>query len=362
VGFAEQQRREADIIAEQQAAIGPSGPAPGPSGTPAAPGTSVIPSPTGTGFSYVVPREVIQLADSGTDFIQNLPGTRHFEDNAIKGFARQLWVIFRNLYRDEYATAAAAILAAADVELSDEDVQLASKRVDKLLEKWKGSSKWGEVLTGSQETLRRIMKRAVNVEAGRLIFSEANVKVPDETFDGWLAGHLPEMVAKAAETCRKEIEIFLKGQIENGITDVTELSRSVSDHFSDFPQWKADRLVRTEVTEVYNAATLYSAQSIGAKVQGIDAQGSNPLKVDPQCQERHGKIFDPRDAFKERDHPNGTLGWRILPTELSIETSHEDGFEGAEFDDKKNVLTLSASLDDDTRGRIVAETVEFMCR
>jgi hypothetical protein len=82
VSFEEQQRREQQIIADQQAALQPP---PGPTGTPASPGTSVVPSPSGTGFSYVNPREVIQLADSGTDFIQNLPGTKHFEDNAIKG-------------------------------------------------------------------------------------------------------------------------------------------------------------------------------------------------------------------------------------------------------------------------------------
>lgn len=346
VPFAEQQRRNEEIIAEQQAAAGPVAP----TGTPAAPGTSIIPSPTGTGFSYAAlePRMIVQLADNGTDFIENLPRTVHYEDPAVKGFSRILWNVFRDLYRDEYDTAARTLDDARENETPRET-----------LDRWKGSTNWDTAMIRSRDTLGNIFKRAAKVELARL---RSNSRITDTEADGWLMSHLPEMIAKAAETTRTEVQTFVSRKIDEGVVEPTELAKAVREHFSDFPQWKADRLVRTEVRDAYNAATILAGGSAGFnRVMAIDGQGPNAHIMDDECGKRHGQIYTLPDALIERDHPNGTLSWRMVPTELSIRRTTQEDF-GAEFDEDENVLTLSSDLPEETQRRIVAETVELMTR
>ena len=80
--------------------------------------------------------------------------------------------------------------------------------------------------------------------------------------------------------------------------------------------------------------------------------------MDAECSERHGKIFPIKDAFKERDHPNGTLEWRIVPQDLSIAFS--DDIEGAEFDEEQVLLTISSKVDDNVKREIMIDTVEMI--
>ena len=357
VSWAEQQRRESELIAEQQALAGPV--AATPAGIQAAPGTSVV--PTAAGFSYVGnddPRFIIQLADSGTDFIENLPRTQHYDDNAIKGFSRLLWVLFRDLYRDEYETAAATL--DATVTLSDDDVELAnSEKVKKLLERWKGSSKWDMAFLRSNDIFKSIMKRAAKLELARL---RKPGKVTDDEVQGFITNRLSEMIAKTAETCRNEVYSFVERQIDEGIVEPDELASALRQHFSDFPQWKADRTVRSEVRDLYNSATLLAAQASGIeRVMGVDGQGPTAHIMDDECSERHGKIFSVGDAFKERDHPNGTLEWRMIPQELAFSRSNElEDDSAAVLDEEEGVLTLSEDLDDQTERKILVEMVELL--
>jgi hypothetical protein len=353
--FAQQQRIQQELIAQQQALTGPTAPTlPGPLGAPPAPGTSVAPAPAApTGFAYVPnygPGGIVTLADNGTDFILNLPGTPHYADNAVKGFARVLWNLYRDLYRDEYETAAAAIASAQSVADSDN-----AQRAQKLLSRWVGSQRWDATLVRSRELFENIIKRAVRVELARLRKPE---KVSAGQMEGWISGHLADMLAKAAETTRAEVRRFVEGQIDAGVVTPLDLASAVREHFADFPQWKSDRLVRTEVRDLYNAGTLMAASSNGIeRVMALDNQGPQSLIGDPECMNRHGQIFDTEKAWDETDHPNGTLGWRLVPDGLKIVFGD---VEGAEFDEESAQLTLSESLDDRTLGRIVVETVEFL--
>jgi SPP1 gp7 family putative phage head morphogenesis protein len=348
VSFAEQQRREQQIIAEQQAAAGPAGPVtPGGGGLATAPGVGILPSPTGTGFSYYVPKDIIQLADTGTDFIIGLPSTKHFEDNAVLGFARLIWTIWRDLYREEYESAAIALTP--DIALSDDDLQFAiSDRVKKILDRWQGSSNWDAVILKTRDLMKSLFKRSAQVELLRLRQNQQQT-VPDEAVEGWLNNHLPQMVAKAAETTRSEVEMFLERKLEEGHS-LEEMPAMIREHFADFPAWKADRLVRTEVRDIYNAATIYAAEARGySHVQALDGIG------DPECAARNGQIYPTREAMLERDHPNGSLAWRAVSPAFSIERNTEEGFEGAEYDEENEVLTLSASIDDQTQRKILLD-------
>jgi hypothetical protein len=232
----------------------------------------------------------------------------------------------------------------------------APEKVKALLKDWKGSQRWDNIFSQGNQQLGLIMKRAAVIEASRL---RKQGRLGDDEVGGWLTGHWPDVMAKTAKTTRTEVEHFLEEQIKEGIDDPKMLGKMVADHFSDFPQWKADRTVRTEVRESYNAGTLLGGQITGInRAMAIDGQGPNPLGGDPECRERHGKIFTISDAFQEREHPNGTLAWRLVPDNLALVFA--DDIDGAEYDEETEVLTLSEKLPMEAKQRIVADTVEML--
>jgi len=343
LSFAQQQAKEAELIAARQAQQGPDvgGIAPPAGGT----SEGIIPSPSGTGFTYTVPREdMITLATSGTAFIDDLPNTIHYTDTTVKGFTRMLWSQMRSIYRDEYETLARAFETAQE----DADIQ-------KIFDDWKGSKNWNEAYDRINDIMANVMVRGAKVEMARL---RKEGKVSKSDAQGWLNSHLPEVMAKAQETCRAEAEIFLKN-IRDEVEKPEEIAKAARKHFSDFPDWKSDRFVRTEIRDAYNTATLYAGTAAGFnQAQAIDGQGSNPIMADEDCRERHGKIYKIADALDEQDHPNGTLGWRMVPATLSIERSNEDGFFGADFNEEEEKLTLSSQLDDDAEKKILLRVID----
>jgi SPP1 gp7 family putative phage head morphogenesis protein len=153
-------------------------------------------------------------------------------------------------------------------------------------------------------------------------------------------------------TTREELTDFIATRINAGMTDVKALATEVREHFNEFPGWKADRLARSEIRDAYNAATLLAAQANGVdSVQAIDGTD------DPICKERNGKIFNITDAFLEREHPNGTLGWRILPVELSWRYADDDfdmpeGVNGL-WDKDTNTVIFSQAVTDEERSEFL---------
>jgi hypothetical protein len=314
--FSEQQRREQEIAAEVAAQQPPA--------TAPIPGAQVGVVPTATGFSYIRPREVIELAESGTDFLASLPPSPHYEDRAIKGFARQLWNVYRDLYRDEYRSAIEAIdnFEASEDDVDAEDsVELAAeerflRRAARMISGWAGSDRWPNVLERTLDIMERMARRAARIELKRV-----NLSTPADQsdLDDWLRDHIADFATKVAETTRTEVRDFVAARLADGITDREDIVRMAQEHFNEFPEWKADRLVRTEVRDVYNAATLLAARAAGIdRVQASDAQESSDTDTD--CVERDGRIFTVDEAMREQEHPNGTLAWKLVPaTNLSIE-------------------------------------------
>lgn len=352
VSFAEQQRRDQELADEAAATQAP------PTDNPIPGGTAVI--PTATGFAYSAIPDTIYLSDSGNEFIENLPSSPHYEDKAIKGFSRQLWNLYRDLYRDEYRSAIAILaseeMAAQDAEEDErEGVELAlsdfTGRAARMIRQWAGSAKWGEVLSRSQDIMGKVMRRAAKLELSRV---GAKGKPSDDDLDAWLSEHLALASAKIAETTRSEVRDFIAACLEDGLTDRQEIAELARKHFDDFPGWKADRVVRTEVRDIYNAATLMAAQAAGIdRVQALDGVYG---KTDANCENRDGQIFSVADAFKQNEHPNGTLGWRMVPVELSIEK--DDIEQGAIFDEDEKKLTLSNDLDDHSERMILMRVVD----
>src|SRR5690606_36425325 len=123
-------------------------------------------------------------------------------------------------------------------------------------------------------------------------------------------------------------------------------------HFDMFSQWRADRVVRTEIARAYNMGVLLAAEDAGVQqVQAIDAQ-LGPERSDPHCIERNGKVFSIADAFKEQldEHPNGTLQWRILRKPIRVNVRRAPDPQGflTNFEEKDDhiVVTFSKKLNE----------------
>lgn len=312
--FAEQQRKQAQITAAAQAAQPPAV-------TPAPGGVGVVPS--STGFSYIAgPNEPIVLfSTAGTAFIESLPDSQHYSDKAILGFARQLWSLYSDLYKDEYDSALKTLEAATLSDESETDgVELAARDVvakaTALIANWPMSKRWAPTLTRTKEIFQNLFSRAAKLELGR---SKLSGQLDDAEIQSWINDHIAQFATEVATTTRTELRDFVATQLsDNPQIDLKDLTQRAREHFVNFPDWKSDRLVRTEVRDVYNAATAFAAQAAGAStLQAIDAQHGH---TDQECMDRDGQLFTVDEALREREHPNGTLAWRIVPaTNLSIE-------------------------------------------
>lgn len=328
--FATQQRRQDEI--EQAAAE-----AQAPVTNATAGGTGVAPAAAGF-TAYYGDAGAVHFSSTGTEFVENLPQTKHYEDKTIKGFARQMHNVFKQLLDDEYEQAALAISKSKEkIELTDEMVELS--RASDLLKAWKSSSRWPQAINRAKEILKSILKRSIRNELKTM----KDGKMPDEdTLDKWVNDRLEKMIPKIAGTTREEVLQFVATQITKGVTDKAELSSLIREHFTDFPTWKASRIARTETRDVFNAGTLLAAEESGLKrVQALDALEGD---TDPGCENRDGEIFTISTAWKEDEHPNGTLAWRPVPAELAIQYETRDG---SSFDEERNILHLSDSMTPD---------------
>lgn len=351
--FQAQQRRQ-EQIAQQARLQGPPNVAP-------VPGQQVGITQGVTGFqAYRNPpdRIVVTLADNSADFLENLPDSPHFSDKTVRSYARRLWNIWHEVYADETKIAVETIRN--NGELPD-DVELALKdyieRANDLLKKWKFSDRWGDALTDTRTVFRNLINRASLLEQRK---ARKIAKMSDEERDQWIEDHLAEFAAQVAATSRTEIRDFVAKRMEEmdaeGQIDTDRLATEVAEHFADFPKWKSDRLARTEVSRVYNAATLLGAKA--AKIDKVQALDARKGPTDADCENRDGKVFDVADAWNEIDHPNGTLAWRMVPAELSIQRGYEE--DGAYFDDHQNVLHLSDGLADEAERAILKSVVDHM--
>lgn len=278
-------------------------------GGPGQSATAKVPaSGSSTGFEvkYVQGREVIHLANDNT-FELDLPDTAHYKDQEIRTIARQTRDLWHETLAEVYEDFAQHV-ASTESFAEDDDNDLHGWRYnfDRVIDKTIGN-------------LKKIMSRAGTVEL-RKAHRTTESWNPNDAAAEWATRHGAKLVEGVSNSVRKELRTFLGNEIKEGYSNA-EIADHIRAHFSQFPDWKADRLARTETMFAYNFATLIAADSVGiSRVQAIDAQ-HGPTDVDP-CERRNGKIYDIQAALSEtaNEHPNGTLAWRLLrQTNLSVE-------------------------------------------
>ena len=355
--FPTQQRRQEEIVRAQAALEAPAvAPIPGQQ-------VGVTPGPTGF-MAYRNPPDkiMVELSDSSREFLGKLPDSPQYQDKAVRSYASQLWMIWRDVYRDELNTAVKAlenlgeVEEEAPVEMADDDYL---NRATNMLRSWARSERWPDALARTKGLFEKIVNRAAKVELARI---KAEGDLDPEEREAWIEEHIADFAAKVANTTRTEIRDYIARELQEDeflgeadpIESQTVLAKRVREHFGDFADWKADRLARTEVAQVYNAATLLAAKRAEIdRVQAVDAQKG---PTDDECEKRDGKIFNVDEAWELRDHPNGTLAWRLVPANLSIAY---DQIDGAEFNEETTTVTLG-ELEPEAERVILKQIVDRM--
>jgi len=224
-----------------------------------------------------------------------------------------------------------------------------SDAAKRIVDRWKRRS--NKLLASVTQILGEIVSLAGNRELRYFGLSADNWNLDNPDVRQWIEQHGASMVRKASDTVREELRTFLSTELEK-VQDPRGIAESVRQHFVEFPNWKADRIARTEVRDAYNAAALLSYRSAGVdKVQAFDGGGGLSGQTDPECLKRNGKVMTLEEALSEEEHPNGTLGFRpIMAVNFSVEVvPHTDLPEGAIsfYEAGTETLYLAEGLDPD---------------
>jgi len=385
-----QQQERLRAIADAAAAQPPTGPTAVPGLSIAQAGTNNVPLPsTGAsnggsvpnatngagnlGFSeppnLYIQHEPPIFLDDNSDFISGLPPTKHYADEAIKALAIQMRLAWKNHLASLYTSFATYMATQPDLEFADKtkigiSLTRAKDIATELLKHWEfATSKLESITTASRNALDRIVKRQVRQEALRL---NTEVELPEDAFNNWIESQTGRLIKSVHGTVRDQLHDYLVGAIRDGKT-MGEMSQGIREHFDEFPDWKTTQIARSETRDAVNAATLLTAQAVGARyVAARDAQLPGP--TDKECEDRDGKLYTVREAWAQigpkHTHPNDTLELEIVPRANlvfeDVEIMPEDAPEGALafFDsDNSRIVFLSDGVDDDQRAQYAIEVV-----
>jgi hypothetical protein len=233
-------------------------------------------------------------------------------DSMIFDYASRLRGVWTTAISQDYTDMAQLLQVYASEELHLDET---------LFERWWRRTQERSLNTGAQaqRVLASIMRRASTIE-----FDEAGLRdfAWDPSLDDAAMRYLAERSGNTIEdinkTTRDELRRFL-AELQSNRTPRAHWPDLVRAHFREFDTFRATRIVRSEVAQAYNFATLLAAQDAGIKkVKALDAQ-LGEARSDPHCIRRNGKIFTIEQAFKEtrQEHPNGTLQWKIVPNAVS---------------------------------------------
>ncbi len=265
------------------------------------------------------------------------------------------------------AKACAAIAQWEKMKLS-EDIHLddADDRAARIMKNWLyPEDKIEDVIEDSKAIIKKAIDRAGKVELDRI--GQGEVWNPDtEVVADFLEERSLGFVKAIDDTTREEIQILLADLLREGL-DQEDIATVVRAHFSDFPEWKAARMVRSEIRDSYNFATLIGGEQAGVKiVQAKDAQLGD---TDETCMERDGKFFPVGDALVESltEHPNGTLEWILIPNRDNLSLQHvkkmpDDSDAMAYFDDTNNQIYILETVSKEAERTYLRQLGETLSR
>lgn len=319
------------------------------------------PQQGGLPFSYVQPPERITLERGdgiylADEFVASLPNTEHYADKVVKSYASQLYRILNDLYTGQYVDFSEYLKNQEGLELSISD------KVRTLVNNWQGDQElWTRTIARMQELYKNVFSRSGRAALNKAKL-EANFSTEDVEINQFINQQIERTIRSIAGTIKQDLSIKLTAVVDEMGDDLdpVQVSDRLRKEVSDYPDWQATRAARTEIRDLFNGATLLAGQAAGVKqVQAVDARFGS---TDDECEERDGEIFSIKEAMNVDEHPNGTLAWRLLPTQnLSIVNGTPEGLL-ASYDPNNETIYLSPELSKETRRKYIKNVTNAISR
>jgi len=271
------------------------------------------------GFSqptiYVQPNDHIQilLADA-EEFITNLPTSKHYSDKTVRALALQLRRVWEAHFRRLYPDFARYVAGVEGIDLAEDDKRIriskktAEKAAKKLMKDWAVASEEMEKLyERSSEILRKMVTRAAKLDQKK---TRIDAELDPDDLDSFLREQTGRLIKLTDRTFKEEMHGFLVDAIREG-QGPKEIGDSIQAHYESTPSTRADRVARSETRDAVNASTLLSGEAAGIRY----VRASDGEDFDAECARRNGRLYTIREAWKElrKEHPNGTLGFDLIP-------------------------------------------------
>lgn len=310
---------------------------------------------------YYGAREVVKLSspdDAETTFMAELTSVAALTDHEVMSNASRLRGVWRTALKYDFSVATNLLQDyGSKLDLDETFFERFFRRI---------TNRAHDTAAQTRRVLMSVMRRAAIVELERAGIKDFSWDPAHSTLAStFLSERAGEMVTGISDTTRDQLRTYLSDLVSRD-TPVAHMPHLVRAHFEMFSSWRADRIVRTEISNAYNMATLFAAQDAGvAQVQAIDAQ-LGPERSDPECIERNGRIFPISEAFSEqaKEHTNGTLQWRMLRkpvrvSSLPVPANVPTGVLAASDDsDKEVVVRFSEKLNERQRNNYLLAIVD----
>lgn len=280
---------------------------------------------------YVADREKISLSLAEDDTLDADKSEWHhaqatdkrFEDKDIKKSGDDLLGIWKESYQDTYDSFT-KLLNDRGKELSlaenddEEDSKSIANKIESIMKAWAGISFLKRAVDRSKDVQKQVMNYASKKELTKAEIKDVEWDADRKEAEEWIDQRGADLLQNVSDTAKEEVRNWLTNNINSGKSPA-ELSVQFAKDFENYPSWKAARVVRTETRDAYNAATLLSGKAQGlSHAIASDASGGRNINTDEHCIDRNGKKFTIDKALKERDHPNGTLGWILVPSDVEL--------------------------------------------
>ena len=329
--------RERQALAQQQALGGPPLVAPGPGNVGVVANPAANPgyqnggsapnvsaggaNGAAAGFAqptiYIQPNEHMELmlADA-EEFITNLPTSKHYSDKTLRALALQMRRVWEAHFRRLYPDFARYVAGVESLELADDDQgrrihiskKTAERAANRLMKGWGVASDEMEKLAKrSAEILRKMVVRGTKLDQKR---TRVEGELDEDDLESFLREQTGRLIKLTDRTFKEEMRGFLTDAIRDG-QGPQEIGDNIAAHFEGFPSTRADRVARSETRDAVNASTLLSGEAAGIRY----VRASDGEDFDEECARRNGRLYTIREAWKEmrKEHPNGTLGFDLIP-------------------------------------------------
>ena len=296
-----------------------------------------VPNPQGggaaAGFSqsptiYQQPNPYIEilLAEDVEDFLTSLPLTKHYMDKGLRSQTLQMRKVWEAHWRRLYPEFARYVAGVDSINLADNEKKVritkrtAERAAAKIMKEWKANSEeLAKLADRSRDILDKMVKRAAKLDRDRTRLSG---EPKDDRLEEFLNEQVGRLIKFTDKTFKDQMRDFLVREIQDG-NGPKEIGDNIIANFENFPTSRADRIARSETRDAVNAATLLSGEASGVRyVRATDGED-----FDADCKDRNGRLFTIREAWRElrKEHPNGTLGFDLIPR-ANFSIKYVEGF------------------------------------